>query len=66
MATTLAIDDELLTATQQVGGHRTKKDMDFLICAIALRRDFAIFTTDHDFGHFARILHLRIYEPRAS
>jgi hypothetical protein len=26
MATNLAIDDELLTEAQQVGGHRTKKD----------------------------------------
>jgi Arc/MetJ family transcription regulator len=26
MATNLAIDDELLTEAQKVGGHRTKKD----------------------------------------
>ena len=29
---------------------------DFLICAIAARNEFSIFTTDEDFGHFAELL----------
>jgi|ERR1043166_1943401 predicted nucleic acid-binding protein len=29
---------------------------DFLICAVAARREFAIFTNDGDFTHFAEIL----------
>ena len=29
---------------------------DFLICAIAARNEFSIFTTDKDFGHFAKVL----------
>ena len=37
---------------------------DFLICAAALRRDHAIFTTDGDFRHFARVLKLQLHESR--
>jgi predicted nucleic acid-binding protein len=38
---------------------------DFLICAAALRRDLAIFTTDADFQHYARVLKLKMHEQRA-
>ncbi len=37
---------------------------DFLICAAAQRRDYAIFTSDGDFRHFARVLKLRLHEAR--
>jgi predicted nucleic acid-binding protein len=37
---------------------------DFLICAVALRRDYSIFTTDGDFRHFARALKLKLHESR--
>ena len=37
---------------------------DFLICAAAMRRDLAIYTTDGDFRHFRRVLRLRLYEPQ--
>lgn len=37
---------------------------DFLICAAALRRDSPIFTTDGYFRHFARVLKLKLHEPR--
>jgi predicted nucleic acid-binding protein len=37
---------------------------DFLICAAALRRDHAIFTTDGDFRHFARVLKLQLHKSR--
>jgi len=35
---------------------------DFLICAIAVRHGFSIFTTDGDFHHFATILPIVLYE----
>jgi predicted nucleic acid-binding protein len=34
---------------------------DFLICAVADLHGMAIFTTDHDFQHFARHLPVRLY-----
>jgi predicted nucleic acid-binding protein len=37
---------------------------DFLICAVAMRHDLAIFTTDGDFKHFARTLRFELYQPR--
>jgi predicted nucleic acid-binding protein len=38
---------------------------DFLLCALALRRELAIYTTDGDFNHYAKVLGLTLYEPRA-
>ena len=38
---------------------------DFLICAVALRRDLAIFTTDGDFKHFARTLRFQLHQVRS-
>ena len=35
---------------------------DFLICAVAVRHDLAIFTTDGDFGHFAKSLPIVLHE----
>ncbi len=40
-------------------------DTDFLICAVALRRNLAIFTTDADFSAFRRVVPLALYEPRS-
>ena len=34
---------------------------DFLICAVAVRNGFAIFTTDDDFTRFARILPIALH-----
>jgi predicted nucleic acid-binding protein len=34
---------------------------DFLICAVASRNGFSIFTTDEDFTHFARVLPIALY-----
>ena len=34
---------------------------DFLICAIAVRNEFPIFTTDEDFFHFAKVLPIVLY-----
>jgi predicted nucleic acid-binding protein len=38
---------------------------DFLICAAAVRRRHAIYTTDGDFRQYARLLKLELHEPRA-
>jgi hypothetical protein len=37
---------------------------DFLICAVAQRRDFAIYTTDGDFIQYAKVLKLALHTPR--
>lgn len=37
---------------------------DFLICAAAMRRGFAVFSTDADFGHYARLLHVELHRAR--
>lgn len=37
---------------------------DFLICATAMRRKLAIYTTDRDFRQYAKVLKLELYEPR--
>ena len=38
---------------------------DFLICAVAMRRELAIFTTDDDFKLFKRALRFELHQPRA-
>lgn len=37
---------------------------DFLLCAVAIRRNAAILTADDDFAHFARIVHVKLHQPR--
>lgn len=39
---------------------------DFLICAVAARRDWQVFTTDRDFIGYARHLPITLYRPRES
>lgn len=39
---------------------------DFLICAVAVRYGLAIFTTDDDFRHFARVLPITLYEAATT
>lgn len=38
---------------------------DFLICAVALRRDLAVFTTDGDFARYAKVLGVKLHERRS-
>ena len=70
MATNLAVDDNLISEAQVIGGCKTKKaaecynicrsagiqgsHIDFLICAFAERENAPIFTTDKDFFHYAK------------
>lgn len=39
---------------------------DFLICAVAIRREVPIFTTDGDFQHFKKLLPLHLHELRSE
>jgi predicted nucleic acid-binding protein len=38
--------------------------VDILLCAVAIKRQWGIFTTDPDFSSYARVLTLRIHTPR--
>lgn len=38
--------------------------IDFLICAVATRRDFEILTTDPDFERYAKHIPIRLHRPR--
>jgi predicted nucleic acid-binding protein len=38
--------------------------VDFLICSVALRRNWPVFTMDSDFARYARHLPLRLHRPR--
>jgi predicted nucleic acid-binding protein len=35
---------------------------DFLLCAVAVRHEFSIFTTDDDFKHFGRVLPVSLHQ----
>jgi predicted nucleic acid-binding protein len=37
---------------------------DFLICAVALRHELSIFTTDDDFKHYAKVLPIVLHEAQ--
>jgi|ERR1700756_817617 predicted nucleic acid-binding protein len=37
--------------------------VDILLCAVAMRREWAIFASDPDFAHYAKILPLKLYAP---
>jgi predicted nucleic acid-binding protein len=39
---------------------------DFLICAVTLRRQMALYTTDQDFAGFAKILDLKLHQSRTT
>ena len=38
--------------------------IDMFLCAMALRRGCALFTTDGDFERYARVLPIRLHSPR--
>ena len=39
--------------------------VDLLICAIAVKRGWSVFTTDPDFKNYARVLPLKLHSPRS-
>ena len=40
--------------------------IDFLICVVALRRDWRIFTTDQDFARYGQVTPLKLHKPSDS
>ena len=38
--------------------------VDILLCAVAVKREWAIFTTDPDFSNYAKVLPIRIHAPQ--
>lgn len=38
--------------------------IDFLLCAVCLRRKVTVFTTDQDFTHYAKIIGIKLHEVR--
>lgn len=38
--------------------------VDILLCAVGIKREWAIFTTDPDFSHYARVLPLSVHAHR--
>ena len=38
--------------------------VDILVCAVAMKREWTIFTTDPDFSSYAKVLPLAIHTPR--
>lgn len=38
--------------------------VDMLICAVALRREMAVFTQDTDFNRYAKLLRFKLHTPR--
>lgn len=38
---------------------------DFLICAVSIRQQFAVFTTDRDFGRYAAVLRFALHVARS-
>ena len=40
--------------------------VDFLICAVAVRRKLAVFTTDADFGQYAAVVAMKLHEVRPN
>jgi predicted nucleic acid-binding protein len=38
--------------------------VDILLCAVVMKREWAIFTTDPDFRNYAKVLPLSIHGPR--
>ena len=40
--------------------------VDVLICAVAIKKSWAIFTTDPDFANYAKVLPIKLHRPRKS
>jgi predicted nucleic acid-binding protein len=38
--------------------------IDFLLCAVCLRRKLAVFTTDQDFRHYSKVIGIKLHEVR--
>jgi hypothetical protein len=71
-----AFPDEPIDTSDYEGAAKVSNDcrsrgivasvVDALICQIALARHWSIFTTDPDFRAYARVLPIKLHEPRAT
>jgi predicted nucleic acid-binding protein len=63
-------EDDYVTAAKFYNLCRSKgiqgSNTDFLVCAVAVRHDLSVFTTDGDFPHFAKCLPIVLYEVRKT
>lgn len=61
----LRFDEEAATAFNRCRERGIQgSNTDFLICAAAMRRKLAIYTTDGDFPQYAKVLKLDLHKPR--
>ena len=62
------LTEDYVTAAKFFNVCRSKgiqgSNTDFLICAVAVRCDLVIFTTDGDFRHFAKFLPIVLHEAK--
>ena len=62
------LDSDYETAAEYSNFCRSKgiqgSHTDFLICAIAIRTKFKIYTTDKDFKHYSKLLPLTLHEKK--
>ena len=67
--------DEVIDTSDYEAAARTGNDcrakglavtpIDILICTVALRRAWSVFTTDPDFTHYSKVLPLKLHIPRS-
>ena len=64
----LTVEDYVTAArcTTYVAPKEFRANTEFLICAVAVRHDFSIFTTDQDFLHFAKCLPIVLHDARLT
>ena len=66
----MVLTEDYVTAAKFFNLCRAKgiqgSNTDFLLCAVAVRCDLAIFTTDGDFRHFAKCLPIVLHEIRKT
>ena len=62
------IDSDYQSAAEMCNQCRKKgiqgSHIDFLICAVAIRLEVPIFTTDKDFLQYKKILPLKLFDPK--
>ena len=62
------IDSDYQSAAEMCNQCRKKgiqgSHIDFLICAVAIRLEVPIFTTDKDFLRYKKILPLKLFDPK--
>jgi predicted nucleic acid-binding protein len=64
------LDEDYVTAAKFFTLCRSRgvqgSNTDFLICAVAVRHDYAVFTTDGDFTRFARYVPVVLHERKGT